>query len=76
MSFTPIKLKPESGANRIRSADDAYSFLAHLRFSYQTKPHWRAARRALNNVCSSEVGEIRAWQSFRAAVFAEGWLLD
>jgi hypothetical protein len=33
-----MKLKPESGANRIRSADDAYSFLAHLRLSYQSKP--------------------------------------
>lgn len=27
MSFTPMKLKPESGANRIRSADDAYSLM-------------------------------------------------
>jgi hypothetical protein len=39
MSFTPMKLKPESGANRIRNADDAYSFLAHLRLSYQSRPH-------------------------------------
>ena len=50
MSFAPMKLKPESGANRISSADDAYSFLAHLRLSYQSKPHWRVARKALDNV--------------------------
>jgi hypothetical protein len=36
MSFTPMKLKPESGANRIRSADHAYSFMARLRLSYQS----------------------------------------
>jgi hypothetical protein len=50
MPFTSMKLKPESGANRISSADDAYSFLAHLRLSYQSKPHWRAVRHALDNV--------------------------
>jgi hypothetical protein len=76
MSFAPMKLKPESGANRITSADDAYSFLAHLRLSYQTKPHWQAARQALNNVCASDVSEIQAWRTFRAAVSAEDWLLD
>jgi len=27
MAFTSMKLKPESGANRIKSADDAYSFI-------------------------------------------------
>jgi hypothetical protein len=36
-----MKLKPESGANRIKSADDAYSFMAHMRLSYQNKPHWQ-----------------------------------
>ena len=76
MSFTPMKLKPESGANRIRSADDAYSFMAHLRLSYRSKPHWQAARQALDNVCASDVGEIRAWRTFRAAVSAEGWLSE
>ena len=35
MGFSPMKLKPESGANRIKSADDAYSFMAHMRLSYQ-----------------------------------------
>jgi hypothetical protein len=29
-------LKPESGANRIRSADDAYSFMGHMRLSYRS----------------------------------------
>jgi hypothetical protein len=58
MSFTPMKLKPESGANRIRSADDAYSFMAHLRLSYRSKSHWQAARQALDNVCASDVGEF------------------
>jgi hypothetical protein len=76
MSFTPMKLKPESGANRISSADDAYSFLAHLRLSYQSKPHWRAARNALDNVCSSDEGEVRAWRTFRTAASAEDWLMD
>jgi hypothetical protein len=54
MSFAPMKLKPEPGANRIRSADDAYSFLAHLRVAYQTKAHWQEARQALDNVCVSD----------------------
>ena len=76
MSFTLMKLKPESGANRIRSTDDASSFMAHLRLSYRSKPHWQAARQALDNVCASDVGEIRAWRTFRAAASAEGWLLD
>jgi hypothetical protein len=76
MSFTPMKLKPESGANRIRSADDAYSFVAHMRLSDQTKPHWQAAKQALDNVCASDVSEIRAWRTFQAAASAEGWLLE
>jgi hypothetical protein len=41
MTFNSMKLKPESGANRIKSADDAYSFMAHMRLSYQNKPHWQ-----------------------------------
>jgi len=76
MSFTPMKLKPESGANRIGTADDAYSFMAHLRLSDQSKPHWQAARQALDSVYASKVSEIRAWRAFRAAVFAEGWLME
>jgi hypothetical protein len=47
MPFTSMKLKPESGANRIKSADDAYSFVAHMRLSNQNKPHWQAARQAM-----------------------------
>ncbi len=49
MAFTSMKLKPESGANRIKSADDAYSFMMHMRLSYQNKPHWQVARQALNH---------------------------
>ena len=41
MGFSPMKFKPESGANRIKSADDAYSFMVHMRLSYQNKPHWQ-----------------------------------
>jgi hypothetical protein len=44
MAFTSLKLKPASGANRIKSADDAYSFMMHMQLSYQNKPHWQAAK--------------------------------
>ncbi len=74
MGSSPMKLKLESGANRIKSADDAYSFRVHMRLSYQNKPHWQVARQAINQACMSEVSEIRAWRSFRAAAAAEGWL--
>ena len=43
MAFSSMKLKPESGANRINSADDAYSFMVHMQLSYQNKPHWQMA---------------------------------
>jgi hypothetical protein len=76
MAFAPVKLKPESGANRISSADDAYSFVLHIRFSYQNKPHWQMAKQALKNVCASDTGEIRAWRAFRVAAAAEGWLME
>ena len=76
MPFAPVKLKRESGANRISSADDAYSFVLHMRFSFQNKPHWQTAKQALNNVCASDKGEIRAWRTFRAAAAAEGWLVE
>ena len=75
MAFAPVKLKPESGANRINSADDACSFVPHIRFSYQNKPRWQVAKQALNNVCASDTGEILAWRAFRAAAAAEGWLV-
>jgi hypothetical protein len=60
MDFSPVKLKPESGANRIKSADDAYSFMAHMRLSYQNKPHWQVARQAINQASMSDANEIRA----------------
>jgi hypothetical protein len=76
MAFASMKLKPESGANRIKSADDAYSFMVHMRLSYQNKPHWQAARQALNHAGVSDESEIQAWRSFRTAAAAEGWLED
>ncbi len=63
MGFSPMKFKPESGADRIKSADDAYSFMVHMRLSYQNKPHWQVARQAINQACMSEASEIRAWKS-------------
>ena len=76
MAFSPMKMKPESGANRIKSADDAYSFVAHMRLSYQNKPHWQVARQALNNIAASDASESQAWRTFRFAAAAEGWLED
>jgi hypothetical protein len=76
MAFTSMKLKPESGANLIKSADDAYSFMAHMRLSYQNKPHWQVARQAINNAAASDASEIRAWRTFREAAGAEGWLVE
>jgi hypothetical protein len=76
MTFTSMKLKPESGANRIKSADEAYSFMVHMRLSHQNKPHWQAARQALNHASMSDEREIQAWRSFRTAASAEGWLVD
>jgi len=76
MAFTSLKLKPESGANRIKSADDAYWFMVHLRLSYQNKPLWQLARQALNNAGASDANEIQAWRSFRVAAAAEGWLVE
>ena len=76
MAFTSLKLKAASGANRIKNADDAYSFMMHMRLSDQNKPHWQVARQALSNAGASDDSEIRAWRSFRAAAAAEGWLLD
>ena len=71
-----MKLKPESGANQIKSADDAYSFMVHMRLSYQNKPHWQVARQSLQHTGASNASEIQAWRSFRAASAAEGWLLE
>lgn len=76
MTFNPLKLKPESGARRIQSADDAYSFVAHMSLTVLTKPHWRTARQALRHAGVSDAGELLAWRTFRAAAKAEGWLLE
>jgi hypothetical protein len=72
MALAYVKLEPESGANRIRSADDAYSLMAHMRLSDQNKPHWQMARQALNNAFASDDSEIWAWRTFRAAAVVEG----
>jgi hypothetical protein len=74
MAFRPMKLKPESGANRIKSADDAYSFMVHTRLSYQNKR--QIARQALNHAGVSDASEIHAWRTFRAAAAAVDWLLE
>ncbi len=76
MIFNPLKLKPESGASRIQTADDAYSFVAHMSSAVLSKPHWRTARQALCHAGVSDAGELLAWRTFRAAAKAEGWLLE
>jgi hypothetical protein len=74
MAFPSLRLKAESGANRINDAEDAYSFMLHMRISYQNKPHWQVARQALNNVCASDHSETLAWRNFRdAAPLKDGW---
>jgi hypothetical protein len=76
MAFIPMRLKPESGANRIKSADDAYSFMMYMRLSDRNKPHWQVATQALNHASASDAGELLAWRTFRAAAKAEGWLAE
>src|ERR1700674_2114435 len=76
MGFIPMRLKPESGANRIKSADDAYSFMMYMGLSYRNKPHWQIARQALNHASASDPGEIQAWRTLRAAADVEGWLAE
>ncbi|SHH06732.1 hypothetical protein [Bradyrhizobium erythrophlei] len=76
MPFTAVKLKPVSSAKQIKSADDAYSFMMHMRLSYLNKPHWQAAKQAISFAAASEDCETRAWRTFRAAANAEGWLLN
>jgi hypothetical protein len=76
MAFTSLKLKPESGAKQIKSADDAYSFMVHMRLSYQNKPHWQVAKQALQQASMSDASEIQAWRTFRTAAAAEGWLVE
>jgi hypothetical protein len=76
MTFKPLMLRPESGAKKITSADDAYCFVAHLSWAVLTKPHWQPARQALKHAGVSEADESTAWRTFRAAAKAEGWLLE
>jgi hypothetical protein len=76
MTFIPMRLKPESGTIRIKSADDAYSFMMYMRLSYRNKPHWQIARQALNHAGASDAGEIQAWRTFRAAAEAKDGSLN
>jgi hypothetical protein len=76
MPFSPVNLRPESGANKIMSADDAYSFVAHMNFAVLRQPHWNVARQALSHAGASDASEILAWKRFREAAKAEGWLLE
>jgi hypothetical protein len=68
MAFIPMRLKPESGANRIKSADDVYSFMMYMGLSYRNKPHWQVARQALNHASASDAGEIQAWRTLVVAL--------
>ncbi len=76
MAFDPLKLKPASGASRIKNADDAYSFMMHLNLSYQNKRHWQIARQAISLASASDASEVRAWRMFREAAKAEDWLVE
>jgi hypothetical protein len=76
VAFAPLKLKSESGANTIANADDAYSFVAHLSWGILIQPHWEPAQKALKHAGVSDSDELLAWQTFRAAAKAEGWLLE
>ena len=73
---SPQKLRAESGAKQIRSADDGYAFMTYMRLSYRNKPHWQMAKQALNHAGMSEASEFQAWRTFRTAARAEGWLED
>jgi hypothetical protein len=73
MPFISMKLKAESGANRIKSADEAYSFVMHMQLSAQNKPHWQAARQTLDHAGMSDASEVHAWRTFRAAAAVEEW---
>jgi hypothetical protein len=63
MAFTLLKLKPTSGANQIKSANDAYSFMMHIRLSYQNKSRTgrRRSRRSTlpphQTIAKFELGE-------------------
>ena len=74
MTFGSLKLKPSSGASRIKNTDDAYSFMMHLNLSYRNKPHWQMAWQTINLATASEASETHAWRVFRDAVKSEDWL--
>ena len=76
MPFPSLKLKPEWALIALRVLTTLIRSWLHMRLSFQNKPHWQMARQALNNVCASSVSEIHAWRTFRAAVVAEGWLVE
>jgi hypothetical protein len=46
MTFEPIRLRPESGANLIKDASEAHAFMMHMNMALQNKPHWQVARQA------------------------------
>jgi hypothetical protein len=66
MGYSPVKLKPESGANRIKSADDAYSFMAHMRLSYQNWPIGRRRGRRSTSL------HVRRERNSRVAILSGG----
>ena len=67
MPFTAVRLKPVSGAKQIKSADEGYSFMMHMRLSSLNRPHLQAAKQAISFAVASEDCETRAWRTFRAA---------
>ena len=74
MTFEPVKLRPESGANRIKDASDAHAFMMPMNLALQNKPHWQVARQALGQFTASQDAELKAWRAFRDAAKTEGWL--
>ena len=75
MAFEPMKLRPESGATRIRKVSDAHAFLMHMNLGLQNKPHWQVARQKLDQFTASQDAQFRAWRAFRDAANVEGWLV-
>jgi hypothetical protein len=76
MTFEPIRLRPESGANLIKDASDAHAFIMHMNLALQNNPHWQVARQALGQFAVSQDAELKTWRAFRDAASAEGWLTD
>jgi hypothetical protein len=74
MTFEPIRLRPESGANLIKDASEAHAFMMHMNMALQNRPHWQVARQAFAQFAASQDAELRAWRAFRDAARPEGWL--